>query len=70
MPVVQWFGTRQESSDLIAAITRNCTCEFGLKGIRLKQCGPHNMLTSDQRALNGLLFARRMAARLRHEENL
>jgi hypothetical protein len=26
------------------------------------------MLTEDQRALNGLLFARRMAERLRHEE--
>jgi hypothetical protein len=26
------------------------------------------MLTEDQRALNGLLFARRMADRLRHEE--
>jgi hypothetical protein len=27
------------------------------------------MLTEDQRALNGLLFARRMAERLRHEES-
>jgi hypothetical protein len=26
------------------------------------------MLTEDQRALNGLLFARRMGERLRHEE--
>jgi hypothetical protein len=26
------------------------------------------MLTEDQRALNGLLFARRMAERLSHEE--
>jgi len=26
------------------------------------------MLTEDQRALNGLLFARRMAERLQHEE--
>jgi hypothetical protein len=26
------------------------------------------MLTEDQRALNGLLFARRMQERLRHEE--
>jgi hypothetical protein len=65
---VQWFGTQQESTDLLAAISRNCTCEFGLKGIRLTQCGPHDMLISDQRALNGLLFARRMADRLRREE--
>jgi hypothetical protein len=70
IPVVQWFGTQQESSDLLAAITRNCTCEFGLNGIRLAQCSPHSMLTTDQRALNGLLFVRRMAARLRREESI
>jgi len=37
-------------------------------GVRLATCAPHRMLTEDQRALNGLLFARRMAERLRHEE--
>jgi hypothetical protein len=65
---VVWHGTQQESFDLVNAIARNCTCEFGLMGIRLVTCAPHRMLTEDQRALNGLLFARRMANRLRIEE--
>jgi hypothetical protein len=65
---VTWYGSQQESFDLVNAIARNCTCEFGLMGVRLSTCPPHQMLTEDQRALNGLLFARRMADRLRREE--
>lgn len=65
---VVWHGSQQESFDLVNAIARNCTCEFGLMGVRLATCAPHRMLTEDQRALNGLLFARRMAERLRREE--
>ena len=65
---VVWHGTQQESFDLVNAIARNCTCEFGLMGVRLATCAPHRMLTEDQRALNGLLFARRMAERLSREE--
>ncbi|HYY88736.1 MAG TPA: hypothetical protein VFA49_08065 [Chloroflexota bacterium] len=53
---------------MVNAIARNCTCEFGLMGVRLATCGPHRMLTEDQRALNGLLFSRRMAERLQREE--
>jgi hypothetical protein len=68
MTRVTWHGTQQESFDLVNAIARNCTCEFGLMGVRLTTCGPHRMLTEDQRALNGLLFARRMVERLRSEE--
>src|SRR3984893_11419496 len=67
-PQVVWHGTQQESFDLVNAIGRNCTCEFGLMGVRLATCAPHRMLTEDQRALNGLLFARRMQERLRLEE--
>src|SRR3982751_5854699 len=65
---VVWHGTQQESFGLVNAIARNCTCEFGLMGVRLGTCAPHRMLTEDQRALNGLLFARRMVKRLRREE--
>jgi hypothetical protein len=65
---VVWHGTQQESFDLVNAIARNCTCEFGLMGVRLATCAPHRMLTDDQRALNGLLFARRMQERLKREE--
>src|SRR5260221_11982128 len=65
---VVWHGTQQESFSLVNAIARNCTCELGLMGVRLATCAPHRMLTEDQRALNGLLFARRMAERLIREE--
>ena len=65
---VVWHGSQQESFDLVNAIARNCTCEFGLMGVRLATCAPHRMLTEDQRALNGLLFARRMTERLVREE--
>ena len=63
-----WHGTPQEALDLLTVIERNCTCEFGTMGARLSTCGPHRMLTDDQRALDGLLFARRIADHLRLEE--
>lgn len=66
-PVV-WYGSQEESFDLVNAVARNCGCEFGLMGVRLNTCSPHQMLVEDQRALNGLLFARSMADRLRAEE--
>jgi len=65
---VSWHGTQQESFDLVNAIGRQCTCEFGLMGVRLTTCSSHRMLLEDQRALDGLLFVRRMAERLRREE--
>ena len=65
---VVWNGTQEESLALVNAIARNCTCEFGLMGVRLSTCAPHRMLTEDQRALNGLLFARKMVDRLLREE--
>ena len=67
-PTVIWHGTQQDSNDLVNAIAHNCACEFGLMGVRMATCGPHAMLIEDQRALNGLLFARRIAERLRQEE--
>jgi hypothetical protein len=63
-----WNGTQQESLDLAAAINRNCTCQYGLDGLRTTTCPPHKMMTDDQRALDGLLFFRQIAERLRSEE--
>ena len=65
---VLWHGTQQESFDLINSIARNCVCEFGPLGVRQSTCPPHQMLMDDQRAMDGLLFVRRMADRLRREE--
>ena len=63
-----WNGTQHEIIDLLDAIGRYCTCEFDAQGIRLTTCPPHRMLLEDQRALDGLLFARHMASRWRLEE--
>ena len=67
-PNVTWNGTQQESFDLVSAVAHNCACEFGLMGVRVTTCTAHQMLVEDQRALNGLIFARRIATRLRSEE--
>lgn len=65
---VTWNGTQSEGSDLLSAIERNCACEFSLAGTRLSACAPHRMLVEDQRALDGLVFGRRIAQRLMTEE--
>jgi hypothetical protein len=65
---IVWHGNQQESFDLVSAVAHNCDCTFGAMGVRLATCAPHRMLMEDQRALNGLLFARRIAERLRAEE--
>lgn len=67
-PAITWNGSQQESFDLVNAVARNCQCEFGAVGTRISTCSPHRMLIEDQRALNGLLFARSIAERLRSEE--
>jgi hypothetical protein len=63
---VTWHGRVAEYQDLVSAVRRNCGCEYGM-GVRTC-CSAHRMIAEDQRALDGLLFARRMAARLRREE--
>jgi hypothetical protein len=63
-----WHGTPRENLDLMRAVTSNCACEFGFMGMRLRSCPAHLMLAEDQRALDGLLFGRRIATRLRDEE--
>jgi len=65
---VQWHGTRTEGLELVQALSRYCSCVFGAHGLRVSVCAPHEMLCSDQRAIDGLLFSRRIAGRLRNEE--
>lgn len=67
--MTSWYGTREESRAFIDALTRHCACEYGLRGVRQRTCGPHQMLAEDQRALDGLIFVRRLAERLRREEH-
>jgi hypothetical protein len=68
LPTSIWHGTHEESFALLAAVARHCGCEFSPTDERLTTCAPHRMLVDDQRALDGLVFARRIAARLRREE--
>jgi hypothetical protein len=64
-----WHGTADERPDLELALGRYCTCAFDVLGRQLvSTCARHEMLWSDQRAMDGLLFLRRIAARLRDEE--
>jgi hypothetical protein len=65
---VFWHGTQSEALELLQALSRNCSCVVTAEGVRLSTCAPHEMLSSDQRAIDGLLFLRRIADRLRNEE--
>ena len=62
-----WNGTTDEALALLHALRAHCECQVD-DGRTVAPCGAHSMLTSDQRAIDGLLFMRRMAARLLTEE--
>ncbi len=63
-----WHGTQSERMDLLRAIAHNCECQVDDMGVQLEGCALHRMLISDQRALDGLLFARRLVERLKRQE--
>jgi hypothetical protein len=65
---VLWHGSQTEALELLQALSHNCSCVVTAEGVRLSTCPPHEMLSSEQRAVDGLLFARRIAAQLRREE--
>jgi hypothetical protein len=65
---VSWNGTHREQSALLRAVSHSCACDFEQIGQQLTACSAHRMLAEDQRALDGLLFVRRLADRLRREE--
>ncbi len=65
-----WHGTLREQLDLIAAVEHHCQC--GHRGPERSHdpCSAHAMLANDQRALDGLLWNRRLANRLLAEEGI
>jgi hypothetical protein len=63
-----WQGTQREYLDLTRALNHNCNCDSGYMVRPHTACSTHRMLAEDQRALNGLSFGRRIAARLQDEE--
>jgi len=65
-----WNGTLIEQLELVAAIERNCECTFDKMGVRLVACAAHTMLMRDQRALNGLLWTRRLVKQRLAEEGI
>ena len=62
-----WNGTTDEAIALLHALRQHCACHVE-DGRTVAPCAAHNMLVQDQRAVDGLLFIRRMAARLLAEE--
>jgi hypothetical protein len=67
-PDATWHGTHSEQLDLLHAIAHNCECQVDDMGAQLEACASHRLLISDQRALDGLLFARRIVDDLVRKE--
>ncbi len=64
---ITWNGTPDEALVLLHVLSAHCTCQIE-GGRTLAPCEPHTMLAHDQRAIDGLLFMRRMAVHLLREE--
>jgi hypothetical protein len=64
---ISWNGTTDEALALLHALRAHCECRVD-EGRTVSPCASHHMLARDQRAVDGLLFMRRMAARLLAEE--
>lgn len=65
-----WHGTEQQATELREAVEHNCDCARDGQGNLTRRCALHAAAYTDpdQRFLDGLLFARSMAARLSAEE--
>jgi hypothetical protein len=64
---IAWNGTSDEALALLQALSEHCSCSVEAGRIT-SACAGHYTLAHDQRAVDGLLFMRRMAARLLLEE--
>ena len=64
---ITWNGTTDEALALLHALRAHCECRVDA-GRTVAACASHHMLARDQRAVDGLVFMRRMAARLLLEE--
>jgi hypothetical protein len=64
---ITWNGTTDEALALLQALRANCECSID-EGRTVAACASHRMLARDQRAVDGLLFMRRIAERLLAEE--
>jgi hypothetical protein len=64
---ITWKGTTEEALALLHALRAHCDCRVE-QGCTVAPCAGHHMLARDQRAVDGLLFMRRMATRLMAQE--
>jgi hypothetical protein len=64
---ITWNGTTDEALALLHALRAHCECRVS-EGRTVASCASHSMLARDQRAVDGLLFMRRMAPHLLAEE--
>ena len=64
---IAWHGTADEAVALLHALSHNCACKI-VDGRTIAPCSGHRMLALDQRAIDGLVFVRRIAERLLAEE--
>jgi len=64
----RWPGTHVELRELTAVVERHCSCPSKSTDMPRATCAAHRMLWQDQRALNGLVFERRIMDRLKREE--
>ena len=64
---ISWNGTTDEALALLHALRAHCECSID-EGRTVAACAGHTMLATDQRAVDGLLFMRRMATQLLVEE--
>lgn len=68
IPHVIFAGTEVERSALLEALSHNCTCVQDGQGTFKSVCPGHAALASDQRFVNGMVFARRLAPLLWKQE--
>ena len=64
---ITWNGTTDEALALLHALREHCDCHVE-QGRTVAPCAGHQMLARDQRAVDGLLFMRRLAPRLLAQE--
>ncbi len=64
---IRWNGTADEALALLHALRAHCECRVDA-GRTVAPCAAHTMIAFDQRAIDGLVFMRRIAPRLLAEE--
>jgi hypothetical protein len=60
---ITWKGTPDEALALLHALRAHCECRVE-QGRTIASCAGHRMLANEQRAIDGLVFMRRIAPRL------